>query len=83
MTLLNDNGITLYSQPGCGPCVGVERALDSLGVPYEIRNVREDEEAAARVAELGYTGTPVVEHPNGHFKGFDVAELEKLRIPLF
>lgn len=72
--------VTLYSQPGCGPCVGVEQYLVASHIPFEIRNIREDEEAAARVVELGYTGTPVIEHPGGHFKGYDPEELAKLRL---
>lgn len=75
--------VTLYSQPGCGPCVGVEAYLDRAQIPFQIRNIREDVEAAARVAELGYMGTPVIEHPGGHFKGYDPEKLEEVRVALF
>jgi len=75
--------VTLYSQPGCGPCVGVESALDRMGIPFEKRNIREDSEAYDRMVELGYTGTPVVEHPGGHFKGFDPSEIAKIPVALF
>lgn len=72
--------VTLYSQPGCGPCVGVERFLEASNIPFEIRNIREDSDAAARVVELGYTGTPVIEHPGGHFKGYDPEKLTALKL---
>ena len=75
--------VTLYTQPGCGPCVGVKRALDAAGIPYTLRDIRSDEDAYARLVELGYSGTPVVEHPDGHFKGLDVEEIEKLKVRLF
>jgi len=52
--------ITVYSQPGCGPCIGIKLHLRKAGVAFTERNVRTDPQAAAEVAALGYTGTPVV-----------------------
>lgn len=75
--------VTLYSQPGCGPCVGVEKYLERSHIPFQIRNIREDEEANARVAELGYIGTPVIEHPGGHFQGFNPEKLDSIKVALF
>lgn len=75
--------VTLYTQPGCGPCVGVKSFLERSGIPFEIRDIRADEAALARVQELGYTGTPVIEHPEGHFKGYDPEKLESIKVALF
>lgn len=75
--------VTLYSQPGCGPCVGVEKYLDRSGIPFEKRDITTDPAAHARVVELGYTGTPVIEHPEGHFKGYDPEKLESIKVALF
>lgn len=84
MTLIDDKPpVILYTQPGCGPCVGVKTALERMGVDFDIRDIRTDEAAYQRVTQLGYTGTPVVEHPTGHFKGFDPEKLEELRPTLF
>lgn len=83
MTDVANAPVILYSQPGCGPCVGVEAYLDRAGIPFELRNIREDEAAAARVSELGYTGTPVIEHPGGHFKGYNPEKLESIKVALF
>lgn len=74
--------VILYSQPDCGPCVGVKRALDAAHIPFEIKDIRADESAAQRVVELGYTGTPVVEHPGGHFKGYNVEKIDELKVAL-
>lgn len=52
--------IIVYSQPGCGPCIGIKMHLKRAGVPFVERNVRADPEAEATVRALGYTGTPVV-----------------------
>lgn len=83
MTMTTDAPVTLYSQPGCGPCVGVKSYLQRSGIPFEIRDITADPEAHARVVELGYTGTPVIEHPDGHFKGYDPEKLESIRVALF
>lgn len=75
--------VTLYSQPGCGPCVGVKSYLTRAEIPFEVRDVTQDEDALARLYELGYTGTPVIEHSEGHFKGYDPEKLESIRVALF
>lgn len=67
--------VTLYSQPGCGPCVGVESYLKASKIPHQVRDIREDPAAFDRIVELGHTGTPVIEYPGGHFKGYDPREL--------
>lgn len=62
--------ITVYSQPGCGPCIAVKKHLASAGVGFEVRDVRQDEAAAAEVAALGYQGTPVVVAGDMHTYGY-------------
>lgn len=80
---MTDSTVTLYSQPGCGPCVGVEAYLTRSEIPFVKRDIRQDADAAARVAELGYRGTPVIEHPEGHFHGYDPEKLESIKVALF
>ena len=75
--------VTLYSQPGCGPCVGVASYLKASGIAFEKRDITQDPEAHARVVELGYTGTPVIEHPEGHFKGYDPEALNSIKLAMF
>lgn len=81
--MTNKPTVTLYSQPGCGPCVGVERALTAAKVPFEVRDIRSDEAAYQRIKELGYMGTPVVEHPGGHFHGYNPEEVSAIAAALF
>lgn len=78
------NDIILYSQPGCGPCLGLKRKLASDGHIFREINVREDEAALARVKELGHPGTPVLEYTDAagerqNFHGFrsDILEQNK------
>lgn len=62
--------ITLYSQPGCGPCISVKTHLKRAGVGYVVRDVTTDPAAAAEVQRLGYLGTPVVTAGDMHTYGY-------------
>jgi glutaredoxin-like protein NrdH len=61
----------------------VKSYLTRSEIPFEIRDITTDPAAHARVVELGYTGTPVIEHPEGHFKGYDPEKLESIKVALF
>lgn len=83
MTDITSAPVILYSQPGCGPCVGVKSYLQRSEIPFEVKDIQADSAAHARVVELGYTGTPVVEHAGGHFKGYDPEKLESIKVAMF
>ncbi|MGQ5692102.1 glutaredoxin family protein [Rhodococcus erythropolis] len=70
--------VTVYTKPGCPPCDATKRKLDKLGVSYEARDVTTDPEAKARVQELGYLGTPVVEYGETHWQGFSPDKCKQL-----
>jgi glutaredoxin len=71
--------VTLYTQPGCGPCVAVKSALKRYGIDHTIINVREDEAAMSRLIELGYQGTPVTETADGeHWYGLNMDRIKNL-----
>ena len=74
--------VTLYSQPGCGPCMATKRALEKRGIVPMVVNIREDVEAADRLKTLGYTGTPVVEvtteSGSYHWGGFQLDKINHL-----
>lgn len=75
--------VTLYSQPGCGPCVGVASYLTASNIPFVKLDITQDLSAYQRIVDLGYTGTPVIEHPDGHFKGYDPEKLNSIKVALF
>lgn len=52
--------VTLYTQPGCGPCAATKRYLVKAGVGHDVVNVQEDPSAAAVLAKHGLTRTPAV-----------------------
>ena len=52
VTDVTPDAITFYWRPGCGFCMGLERRLEKLGVPFEKHNIWEDPEAAAIVRSI-------------------------------
>ncbi|MBY5524282.1 glutaredoxin-like protein NrdH [Rhizobium leguminosarum] len=62
--------ITVYSKPACVQCTATYRALDRLGVDYDIVDISRDAEALDRVRSLGYKQAPVVIAGEQHWAGF-------------
>jgi glutaredoxin-like protein NrdH len=62
--------VTVYSKPACVQCTATYRALDRLGVDYEIIDISQDAEALDHVRGLGYMQVPVVVAGERHWAGF-------------
>jgi glutaredoxin-like protein NrdH len=62
--------VTVYSKPACVQCTATYRALDRIGVSYEIVDISEDADALDRVRGLGYMQVPVVVAGERHWAGF-------------
>lgn len=83
---LDGTAVALFTQPGCGPCIAVKRALQSKGIEFTEVNAREDEAAQKFIATLRdaegkpYQGTPIlyVSTPEGdvHWHGFDPVKMQ-------
>ncbi|WP_245294194.1 glutaredoxin-like protein NrdH [Rhizobium etli] len=58
------------SKPACVQCTATYRALDRLGVDYDIVDISQDAEALDRVRSLGYMQAPVVIAGERHWAGF-------------
>jgi glutaredoxin-like protein NrdH len=62
--------VTVYSKPACVQCTATYRALDRLGVDYQIIDISEDADALDRVRGMGYMQVPVVVAGESHWAGF-------------
>ncbi|ANM06052.1 glutaredoxin-like protein NrdH [Rhizobium phaseoli] len=62
--------VTVYSKPACVQCTATYRALDRLGVDYDIVDISQDAEALDRVRSLGYMQAPVVIAGERNWAGF-------------
>jgi len=70
--------ILVFTKPQCYGCTFTKRKLDELGLDYEAIDVTENEEAMARVTELGYMQLPVVVAGDQHWSGYSPDRLEAL-----
>lgn len=53
--------------------------LESKGIPFTEKNIRDDADAYQMMIDLEYKTTPVLVKSDGtHFHGMKMAELEKL-----
>lgn len=56
------SGVTLFTQPGCGPCAAVKGQLTRRRIPFVTVDVSVDEGAAALLRANGCVGTPVLRY---------------------
>ncbi|MFV0451336.1 MAG: glutaredoxin-like protein NrdH [Propioniciclava sp.] len=65
-----DASIRVYSKPACVQCTATYRAMDKLGLDYEVIDLAEDEDALIEVLAMGYQQVPVVVTDADHWSGF-------------
>ncbi len=70
--------ITVYTKPACVQCNATYRALDKVGVEYEIIDISESPEARDYVMALGYLQAPVVVAGDEHWSGFRPDRIKSL-----
>ena len=62
--------ITVYSKPACVQCHATTKALSKAGVPFNVVDISQDDEARDYVMGLGYLQAPVVVAGDSHWSGF-------------
>lgn len=72
--------VTLYSKPGCPPCLKTKTRLKAKGIEFVEKDVTRDSEALAFVLdELRYTGVPVVfVDDETHWVGYHADRIDEL-----
>ena len=70
MSTTDATPITVYSKPACVQCTATYRALDKVGVHYEVIDLTEDARAMDEVTALGHRQAPVVVNGDDHWSGF-------------
>ncbi|MBR1804990.1 MAG: glutaredoxin family protein [Selenomonadaceae bacterium] len=72
--------VKVYSFDGCPWCDKVKKFLDAKGIEYEVRDVEEDDQAAAECQKISGDLTVPVTTVDGvnYVLGFNKPELEKL-----
>jgi glutaredoxin-like protein NrdH len=70
--------ITVYTKPACVQCNATYKALDKVGVDYEVIDISENAEARDYVMALGYLQAPVVVAGEDHWSGFRPDRIKSL-----
>lgn len=70
--------VILYTQPGWGACDQEKEFLSQKAVPFEAKNIREDQQALEELLKLGVLATPVTIIDGEMVVGFDREKLEHL-----
>jgi len=70
MSTVSSSKPVVYSKPKCPQCAATYRALDRLGIDYDVVDLTQDPAAFAMVRELGYAQAPVVIAGEDHWAGF-------------
>lgn len=53
--------VTVYSKDMCGQCMFLKKMLDGKNIPFEEKNVTQDETALAYLQDKGISSLPYVE----------------------
>lgn len=61
MTDASPREVIVYSTPFCAPCERLKGYLKAHGVPFTVRDLMMDEEAAERMESLGVRSAPALE----------------------
>lgn len=52
--------VIVYSKPNCMQCNFTKKFLEDKGIPFEIKDIAENEAAIEEVKSLGFSSLPVV-----------------------
>ena len=84
--------LTVFWQPGCTSCLRTKELLRTHGIEFASVNVRDDQQAIARLAALGARSVPVVARGDAFVYGQDLdavarfvgieAHLQRLDVPV-
>ncbi len=75
----NTNKVIIYTTSRCAFCATEKQWLDRLGVPYESKNIEEDEAANQELLEKiagNFQGVPVTDIAGELILGFDRPKLQ-------
>jgi len=70
--------VTVWTQPGCGPCYALKAALKGAGVAYVERDASTADAGAIAAWRANGWRTPIVEYAGGTFAGFHPANVARV-----
>ena len=73
--------ITVYTKPACVQCNMTKKALDKLGLDYDLVDVTEDQDAFDKIVGMGFMAAPVVISGDASWAGFQPEKINALALP--
>lgn len=71
--------LTIYVKPSCIQCTATFRAMDKIGLEYNVIQLVEGSDEMKKVKDWGYLHAPIVDTPYGdHWSGFLPPLIEQL-----
>lgn len=52
--------VIVYSKPNCMQCQFTKKFLENKGIPFEVKDIEQNEQAINEVKQLGFSSLPVV-----------------------
>lgn len=71
--------VTVYAKPACVQCNATKKRLTKLGIDFETVDITKDDEARARIMNLGYIAAPVVEVGDEHWSGYRPDKIDSIK----
>lgn len=58
--IMQNTPVVVYSKPNCMQCNFTKKFLEDKGIPYQIKDIEQNEQAVNEVKSLGFSSLPVV-----------------------
>ncbi|WP_456275125.1 glutaredoxin family protein [Bacillus sp. AK128] len=68
--------VIVYTSNDCVECTYVKKMLEEVGVPFQVRNITEQEQYKQEVEKFGFLGVPVTVVGDTAIKGFTLELVE-------
>lgn len=52
--------VIVYSKPNCMQCQFTKKYLENKGIPFEVKDIEQNDQAIDEVKKLGFSSLPVV-----------------------
>ena len=58
--VMEKSTVIVYSKPNCMQCQFTKKFLENKGIPFEVKDIEQNEQAINEVKQLGFSSLPVV-----------------------
>ena len=70
--------VTVYTKPNCVQCDATKRWLTKNDIPFDVKDIYEDQELMQKFVDQGFMSAPIVQTDVETWSGFRISKLETL-----